>query len=56
MFYSSLICLIIAVIAAVFGFWEVIPSVQGIAMWIFWIFAALFVIFLIIGLTKKKSS
>ena len=46
---------IIAIIAAVFGFGGIAASAAGIAQMLFWVFVALFVVSLLVGLVRGKS-
>jgi len=46
---------IIAIVAAVFGFGGIAASAAGIAQLLFWVFVALFVISLLVGLVRGKS-
>ena len=51
----SVIFLIIAVVAAAFGFTEIAAGAATIAKVLFYLFAMLFLIFLIFGLTVAKK-
>lgn len=51
----SLIFLVISVIAAVFGFGGVAAGTADIAKVLFYIFAAIFVVMLVLGLSVYKS-
>jgi uncharacterized membrane protein YtjA (UPF0391 family) len=46
--------LIIAVIAAIFGFGGIAAAATDIAMILFWVFVILFVVFLIAGLVRGR--
>lgn len=46
---------IIAIVAAVFGFGGIAASAAGIAQMLFWVFVALFVVSLLVGLVRGKS-
>nr|WP_294525029.1 DUF1328 domain-containing protein [uncultured Rhodopila sp.] len=51
----ALICLIVSILAAVFGFGGVAPEFDDIARMLFFIAAALFVFLLVAGLTVGKK-
>jgi uncharacterized membrane protein YtjA (UPF0391 family) len=51
----ALIFLVIALIAAAFGFGGIATTATGIAQVLFFIFLAIFVIFLVAALLTKKS-
>lgn len=51
----NIIFLVLAVIAAIFGFGGVVPGVADIAKIIFFIFLALFVISLIVGYKEPEE-
>ena len=51
----SVIFLIIAVVAAAFGFTEIAAGAATIAKVLFYLFAMLFLIFLVLGLTVAKK-
>ncbi|AWV90870.1 DUF1328 domain-containing protein [Bradymonas sediminis] len=50
----ALIFFVIAIVAAIFGFGGIVESAASIAMILFWIFVALFVISFVSGLVKGK--
>jgi uncharacterized membrane protein YtjA (UPF0391 family) len=50
----ALIFFIIAIVAAVFGFGGIASAASGIAVVLFWIFLAVFLISLIFGLAEGK--
>lgn len=52
----AVIFFIIAIVAAVFGFGGIVQSAASIAVILFWIFVALFVISLISGLVTGKKT
>ena len=49
------IFLVIAIIAAVFGFGNIAGTASGIASLLFWVFLVLFVVSLLFGLITGKS-
>ncbi len=51
----SVIFLMIAVVAAAFGFTEIAAGAATIAKVLFYLFAMLFLIFLVLGLTVAKK-
>jgi uncharacterized membrane protein YtjA (UPF0391 family) len=51
----ALVCLVISVLAAVFGFGGVATELDGIARILFFITGALFVFLLVAGLTAGKK-
>lgn len=53
MLWWALAFLVIAIIAAIFGFGGIAGTATSIAVILFWIFIALFVIGLIIGLVRR---
>lgn len=50
----AVIFFIIAIVAAIFGFGGVASAASGIAMILFWIFVALFLVSLIVGLAGGR--
>jgi uncharacterized membrane protein YtjA (UPF0391 family) len=56
MLYWSLVFLVVAIIAAVFGFAGVATAAAGIAKLLFYIFLVIFVLTLIMGLMKRGGS
>jgi uncharacterized membrane protein YtjA (UPF0391 family) len=50
----SVIFLIVAIIAAIFGFGNIAANATGIAVILFYIFLALFVISLLVGLVSGR--
>ncbi len=50
----AVVFLIIAVIAAIFGFGAIVASAVGIAKILFWIFIVLFIISLISGVVRRR--
>ena len=51
----TLIFLVVALIAAVFGFGGIAEGAADIALILFWIFVALFVISLVVGAVRKAA-
>jgi len=49
MLYAAVVCLLIALVAALFGFGIVASAAVGIAKIIFWIFLVLFIVSLLFG-------
>jgi uncharacterized membrane protein YtjA (UPF0391 family) len=47
---------IIAIVAAVFGFGGIAASAASIAQMLFWVFVALFLISLVVGLVTGRST
>jgi uncharacterized membrane protein YtjA (UPF0391 family) len=54
MLYYAVVFLIIAVVAALFGFTGIAASAVGIAKILFFVFLLLFVVSLIVGLMRRK--
>ena len=52
----ALIFFIVAIIAAVFGFGGIASAAAGIAQVLFWIFLAVFVVSLILGLAAGRRT
>lgn len=52
----ALIFLVVALIAAVLGFTTIAGAAMGVAKILFWIFAALFVISLVMHLVRGRGS
>jgi len=52
----ALIFLVVALIAAVLGFGNIAGSASGIAMTLFWVFVALFVLSLLVSLVTGKRT
>ena len=51
----ALIFLVIAIVAAIFGFGGIAAGAATIAKWLFFIAIAIFVIFLVMGLVAGKA-
>jgi len=51
----ALIFLIIAIVAAIFGFTGIAAGAATIAKWLFFIAIAIFVVFLVMGLVAGKA-
>lgn len=54
MLYWSLLFLIVAIIAGIFGFGNISEAATEIAVFLFWIFIIIFVISLITGLIRRR--
>jgi uncharacterized membrane protein YtjA (UPF0391 family) len=54
MLYYAVVFLIIAIVAALFGFTGIAASAVGIAKILFFVFLLLFVVSLIVGLMRRK--
>jgi len=52
----AMIFFIIAIVAAIFGFGGIVQGAVSIAMILFWVFVALFVISLIAGLVTGRGT
>jgi uncharacterized membrane protein YtjA (UPF0391 family) len=50
----AVIFLIVAIIAAVFGFGGIASAASGIAVILFWIFVAMFLLSLLLGISSGK--
>ena len=55
MLYWALVFFVVAIVAAVFGFGGIASTAAGIAQILFYIFIAIFVISLIMGLVRGKG-
>ncbi len=51
----ALTFLVIAIIAAIFGFGEIAGTATSIAVILFWIFIAIFIITLVMGLIRGRG-
>lgn len=56
MLYWSLVFLVVAIIAALFGFGLIASAAAGIAKILFFIFLVVFVISLVMGLSRRGTS
>jgi uncharacterized membrane protein YtjA (UPF0391 family) len=56
MLYWALVFLVVAVIAALFGFGVIASAAAGVAKILFFIFLVVFVISLIVGLSRRGTS
>ncbi len=54
MLYWSLVFLVVALIAALFGFTSVAGTAMGIAQVLFWIFLVIFLVSLVLGFTGRR--
>ena len=54
MLWWALIFFIIAIVAGIFGFTGVQTAAIGVAKVLFWIFIALFVVSLVVGLFRRR--
>jgi uncharacterized membrane protein YtjA (UPF0391 family) len=52
----ALIFLVVAIIAAIFGFGGIASAATGIAVILFWVFVAMFLISLILGISSGRRS
>jgi uncharacterized membrane protein YtjA (UPF0391 family) len=55
MLFWAFIFLILAIVAGYFGFGQVSEAATTIAIWLFWIFIAVFFITLIAGIIRKSK-
>ncbi len=56
MLYWALVFLVVAIIAALFGFGVIASAAAGVAKILFFIFLVVFVISLIMGLSRRGTS
>ena len=56
MLYWSVMFLVVAVIAAIFGFGGITTAALGIAKILFFLFLVLFVVTLVLGLFQRRGS
>jgi uncharacterized membrane protein YtjA (UPF0391 family) len=55
MLYWAIVFLIIALVAAVFGFGGIASAAVGIAKFLFFIFVVVFIVLLVMGLLRRRT-
>ena len=51
----ALLFFIVAIVAGVFGFGSIVSAATGIAVLLFWIFVAMFLVSLVLGISSGKT-